>query len=236
MDPTKLSKNKMLLTGIGEAQVTTIGSFEHKFKIDDENYSLTWHVVPTDKLKFEAVIGSDLLEQASISFTKEGVKLNKYENDAQLMQISAESALEKLKQQQKTFGNPIRIISDRGSAFTSKLFNDYCDEENIQHLQIATEQREFLRNDAKKNIETLQSENRKTYNRRRKKASLYKEGDLVAIQRTQFGAGLKLRPKLGPYKVTKVNSKDRYQVEKVGEHDGPNSTTTSADLMKHFYA
>ncbi|GFU50977.1 hypothetical protein TNCV_4461721 [Trichonephila clavipes] len=235
--------------------------------------------------------------------------------------VSAESALEKLKQQQKTFGNPIRIISDRGSAFTSKLFNDYCDEENIQHLQIATgvprgngqverihrtlipvltklslddstkwykyvdrlqrilsstisrstkrtpfellvgikmrnkedilikdllleemakellEQREFLRNDAKKNIETLQSENRKTYNRRRKKASLYKEGDLVVIQRTQFGAGLKLRPKfLGPYKVTKVNSKDRYEVEKVGQHDGPNSTTTSADLMKHFYA
>ncbi|GFT47137.1 hypothetical protein TNCV_3747831 [Trichonephila clavipes] len=227
--------------------------------------------------------------------------------------VSAESALEKLKQQQKTFGNPIRIISDRGSAFTSKLFNDYCDEENIQHLQngqverihrtlipVLTklslddstkwykyvdrlqrilnstisrstkwtpfellagikmrnkedilikvllleemakellEQREFLRNDAKKNIETLRSENRKTYNRRRKKASLYKEGDLVAIQRTQFGAGLKLRPKfLGPYKVTKVNSKDRYEVEKVGQHDGPNSTTTSADLMKHFYA
>ncbi|GFX84648.1 hypothetical protein TNCV_724561 [Trichonephila clavipes] len=239
--------------------------------------------------------------------------------------VSAESALEKLKQQQKTFGNPIRIISDRGSAFTSKLFNDYCDKENIQHLQIATgvprgngqgngqverihrtlipvltklslddstkwykyvdrlqrilnstisrstkwtpfellvgikmrnkedilikdllleemakellEQREFLRNDAKKNIETLQSENRKTYNRRRKKVSLYKEGDLVALQRTQFGAGLKLRPKfLGPYKVTKVNSKDRYEVEKVGQHDGPNSTTTSADLMKHFYA
>ncbi|GFT05213.1 retrovirus-related Pol polyprotein from transposon 17.6 [Trichonephila clavipes] len=68
----------------------------------------------------------------------------------------------------------------------------------------------------KKNIETLQSENRKTYNRRRKKASLYKEGDLVAIQRTQFGAGLKLRPKfLGPYKVTKVNSKDRYEVERL---------------------
>ncbi|GFV90986.1 uncharacterized protein TNCV_1248731 [Trichonephila clavipes] len=96
MDPTKLSKNKMLLTGIGEAQVTTIGSFEHKFKIDDENYSLTWHVVPTDKLKFEVVIGSDLLEQASISFTKEGVKFNKYENHAQLMQISAENLQEEL--------------------------------------------------------------------------------------------------------------------------------------------
>ncbi|GFU00440.1 hypothetical protein TNCV_4259361 [Trichonephila clavipes] len=171
--------------------------------------------------------------------------------------VSAESALEKLKQQQKTFGNPIRIISDRGSAFTSKLFNDYCDEEKIQHLQVATgvprgngqverihrtlipvltklslddstkwykyvdrvqrtlnsticrstkwspfellvgtkmrnkedilikdllleemvkellEQREFLRNDAKKNIETLQSENRKTYNRRRERKIRY---------------------------------------------------------------
>ncbi|GFV99725.1 hypothetical protein TNCV_5080851 [Trichonephila clavipes] len=161
--------------------------------------------------------------------------------------VSAESALKKkIKQQQKTFGNPIRIISDKGSAFTSKLFKYYCDAENIQHLQIATgvprgngqverihrtlipvliklslddstkwykyvdrlqrilnstisrstkwtpfellvgtkmrnkedilikdllleemakkllEQREFLRNDAKKNIETLQSENRKT--------------------------------------------------------------------------
>ncbi|GFU54030.1 RVP domain-containing protein [Trichonephila clavipes] len=91
MDPTKLSKNKMLLTGIGEAQVKTIGSFEHEFEIDYENYSLTWHVIPADKLKFEAVTGSDLLEQASISFTKEGVKFNKYENHAQLMQISAEN-------------------------------------------------------------------------------------------------------------------------------------------------
>ncbi|GFX07909.1 retrovirus-related Pol polyprotein from transposon 412 [Trichonephila clavipes] len=96
MDPTKLSKNKMLLTGIGEAQVTTISFFEHKFKIDDENYSLTWHVVPADKLKFEAVIGADLLEQASISFTKEGVKFNKYENHAQLIQISAENLQEEL--------------------------------------------------------------------------------------------------------------------------------------------
>ncbi|GFX00912.1 transposon Tf2-9 polyprotein [Trichonephila clavipes] len=261
-----------------------------------------------------------LEKQESEEFFEQNDAFNNFTWLYPVKTVSAESDLEKLKQQQKTFGNPIRIISDRGSAFTSKLFNDYCDEENIQHLQIATgvprgngqverihrtlipvltklslddstkwykyvdrlqrilnstisrstkwtpfellvgikmrnkddilikdllleemakellEQREFLRNDAKKNIETLESENRKTYNRRRKKASLYKEGDLVAIQRTQFGAGLKLRPKfLGPYKVTKVNSKDRYKVEKVGQHDGPNSTTTSADLMKHFY-
>ncbi|GFX27825.1 endonuclease-reverse transcriptase [Trichonephila clavipes] len=50
--------------------------------------------------------------------------------------------------------------------------------------------------------------------KKRKKASLYEEGDLVAIRRTQFGTGLKLRPKfLGPYKVTKGNSKDRFYKE-----------------------
>ncbi|GFY53218.1 enzymatic polyprotein [Trichonephila inaurata madagascariensis] len=159
----------------------------------------------------------------------------------------------------KTFGNPVRIITDRGSAFTSKLFNDYCTEENIQHLQIATgiprgngqverihrtlipvltklslddstkwykyvdrlqrilnsticrstkwtpfelligkpkkrnkedirvrdllleemaeelqEQREFLRNDAKRTFETIQSENRKTYDKKKKIAPMYK--------------------------------------------------------------
>ncbi|GFU51833.1 putative DD41D transposase [Trichonephila clavipes] len=37
----------------------------------------------------------------------------------------------------------------------------------------------------------------------------YQKGNLVAIQRTQFGSGLKLRPKfLGPYKVIEVKPRD----------------------------
>ncbi|GFX15219.1 pro-Pol polyprotein [Trichonephila clavipes] len=49
-----------------------------------------------------------------------------------------EDALDKLKLQQKTFGNPKRIITDRGSPFNSKGFGDYCTEEKIQNLQITT--------------------------------------------------------------------------------------------------
>ncbi|GFW85066.1 uncharacterized protein TNCV_3248061 [Trichonephila clavipes] len=89
------------------------------------------------------------------------------------------------------------------------LIKDLLLEEKTKEL---LEQRKFLRNDAKRTSKPC-----------------------IAIQRTQFGAGLKLRPKFsGPYKVTKVNSKDRYEVEKVGQHEGPNSTITSADLMRHF--
>ncbi|GFX05736.1 retrovirus-related Pol polyprotein from transposon 412 [Trichonephila clavipes] len=69
------------------------------------------------------------------------------------------------------------------------------------------------------------NENKKQYNKHRKPAYNYKLGDTVAIQRTQFGTGLKLRPKyFGPYEVTKVNKHDRYKVQKIGQHEGPNFT------------
>ncbi|GFU39324.1 transposon Tf2-9 polyprotein [Trichonephila clavipes] len=51
---------------------------------------------------------------------------------------SSRDALEKLKQQEITFGNPHRIITDKGIAFTSKEFREYCENENIQHLSITT--------------------------------------------------------------------------------------------------
>ncbi|XP_028167747.1 uncharacterized protein LOC114361433 isoform X2 [Ostrinia furnacalis] len=96
------------------------------------------------------------------------------------------------------------------------------------------EQREDIRMKAKQQILQVQEENRKTFNEKRKPSSQYKEGDLVAIKRTQYGPGLKLKPKyLGPYRVTKVKRKDRYDVEKVDTAaEGPNKTSSSADQMK----
>ncbi|GFW00342.1 transposable element Tcb2 transposase [Trichonephila clavipes] len=51
---------------------------------------------------------------------------------------SSRDALEKVKQQEITYGNPRRIITDKGIAFTSKEFREYCENENIQHLSITT--------------------------------------------------------------------------------------------------
>ncbi|GBO26305.1 Pro-Pol polyprotein [Araneus ventricosus] len=44
----------------------------------------------------------------------------------------------KLKFQKSVFGNPRRIISDKGSAFMSKEFDDYCSSESIQHFYVTT--------------------------------------------------------------------------------------------------
>lgn len=51
---------------------------------------------------------------------------------------NAAEVINKLKKQSATFGNPQRIISDRGTAFTSKEFTEYCAEENISHILTTT--------------------------------------------------------------------------------------------------
>lgn len=225
--------------------------------------------------------------------------------------------LDRLKKQSAIFGNPRRIISDRGTAFTSHAFKDYCKEEGIHHILITIgiprgngqverinrtlipvltklsapkpeewhryvetaqkylnsipsrakdkspfnlligtsmrlkedpairellqaglvemfeDQRNELRRQARERLIQIQAANRKSYNRKRIAARQYQEGELVAIQRTQFGAGLKMHPKfLGPYAVARKLRKDRNVLEKVREHEGPQKTSASADNMK----
>lgn len=230
---------------------------------------------------------------------------------------TSQEVIKCLEQQQKVFGNPLRIISDRGTAFTSEEFQTYCRTENIQHVLITAgvprsngqverinrviipiltklslneptkwykfidrvqialnssvqrsigatpfevlvgvklrtkediiikeliekeviedfnENREKIREDSRKQIAKVQEENRKIYNLRRRSPKLYKEGDLVAIKRTQFGPGLKVcRKFLGPYEITKSKGRERYDVIKIGGHEGPVKTSTCSEFIK----
>ncbi|GFW65663.1 hypothetical protein TNCV_3550861 [Trichonephila clavipes] len=228
----------------------------------------------------------------------------------------AAEVINRLENQRHVFGNPARIITDKGSAFTSSAFEDYCKKQNILHISITTglprsnaqiekqnstiisvlsklsvddpekwyshvphlqeilsstfqrsikmtpfellfgtkmkscqdieivvlndeitaqfqEQHDALCQDAKRQIYKVQDENRRTYNLRRRQAHKYQLHDLVAIKRTQFGPGLKLKQKyLEPYKVTKVKHNDTYDVEKCDFVDGPSKTSTCAEFMK----
>ncbi|KAI4481937.1 hypothetical protein M0804_008956 [Polistes exclamans] len=85
----------------------------------------------------------------------------------------------------------------------------------------------------KESISKVQRENRKTFNKKRVEAKVYRDGDLVAIKRMQQGPGLKLANKfLGPYTIIKEMRNNRYLVRRVGEHEGPLQTSTAADYMK----
>ncbi|GFU68582.1 hypothetical protein TNCV_3624031 [Trichonephila clavipes] len=87
IEPSKLSKDIAVLIGLGKYEVKTKGSFQRKIELDGEEYSLTWHVVPTPSLEFQAVIGSDILEQASVCFYKESVQFRKHEDKICFLQI-----------------------------------------------------------------------------------------------------------------------------------------------------
>lgn len=232
---------------------------------------------------------------------------------------NAKEVLDKMHFQQQTFGNPRRIISDKGAAFTSENFEKFCEEEKIEHIKTTTgmprangqverinraiiavltkmsiedpskwykhvsplqralnstynrsiastpfkllfgvpmkqkgdlnmlnaleesftsqfnEQRDEERKRAKDQIAKVQAENRKAFNGKRKEANSYVIDDLVAIKRTQFVNGNKLSEHFyGPYRVTKIKANERYDVEKKGNHAGPNLTSTSAEYMKKW--
>uniref|UniRef100_A0A034WN84 Retrotransposable element Tf2 155 kDa protein type 2 n=1 Tax=Bactrocera dorsalis TaxID=27457 RepID=A0A034WN84_BACDO len=109
---------------------------------------------------------------------------------------------------------------------------ELLDDEAVDELN---EDRELVRKQARENISQIQQENRRSYNLRRRKETSYEPNDLVAIKRTQFGSGLKLKPKfLGPYRVVKKFNHGRYEVEKVGDHEGPGKTSTVAEYMKRW--
>lgn len=232
--------------------------------------------------------------------------------------VTAEETILKLKIQQKTFGNPKRIVSDKGSAFKANIFKEFCDEEKIEHLQIVTgvsrgngqverlngivksgliklsiskptewykftdklqmaingtfqrsigvtpfeilmgvklrwidelnlkevieeellvdfiEDREKIRDEARNKIDDVQRENQKGFNKNRKRATIYKVGDLVAIKNTQFSKGKLYAPYFGPYKVIESLGKDRYNVKKMEEHNGPIITSSVVDFMKKW--
>ncbi|GFY32915.1 hypothetical protein TNCV_4025391 [Trichonephila clavipes] len=51
----------------------------------------------------------------------------------------------------------------------------------------------------------------------------------------QQNCRLTLRPKFyGPYRIKTVKPHDRYEVEKVGHHEGPHLTSTAVNFMKKW--
>lgn len=47
--------------------------------------------------------------------------------------------VDRLSKQALVFGNPRRVVSDRGTALTSEEFKEYCKAENIEHHLIVTD-------------------------------------------------------------------------------------------------
>jgi len=61
-----------VLTGIGESQVLTFGSFVTKVVIDGIEMSVEFHVIPDDDMKFDAILGTTIFNSDDMMVTKSG--------------------------------------------------------------------------------------------------------------------------------------------------------------------
>ncbi|GFW91338.1 uncharacterized protein TNCV_737521 [Trichonephila clavipes] len=81
----------------------------------------------------------------------------------------------------------------------------------------------------------LPNKSKAQFVKKRKQLHIYKKDEPVTITRTPLGTRLKLRPNFyGPYLIKTAKPHDRYEVEKVGQHEGPHLTSTAVDLMKRW--
>ncbi|GFW81320.1 transposon Tf2-9 polyprotein [Trichonephila clavipes] len=78
VDHSRLSKINTVLYGLGQIEVVTKGSFGYDFVFNKDQYSLTWHVMPTKHLNFEDIIGTEILGQASLDLPQESVMFHKH--------------------------------------------------------------------------------------------------------------------------------------------------------------
>jgi len=100
------------------------------------------------------------------------------------------------------------------------------------------EQRDLARNLAQQANEKIRNYNKTYYDKRHKKPSPYKEGDLVLIQNLQGrpGENRKLKPNYkGPYRVNKILNKNRYVIKDVPGFNisqKPYNAILSSDKLK----
>ncbi|GFX35489.1 tigger transposable element-derived protein 6 [Trichonephila clavipes] len=201
VDHSRLSKINTVLYGLGQTKVITKGSFEYDFVLDKDKYSLTWHVVPTKQLNFEAIIGADILGQASLNFTQDCVMFHKHEEKACLMQISGVHPEDELNfshildsqvkndltritssyEPEKTESTDVTrriILNDDIPVYQPARRLSYAEKKSVnKHIEERLEQGIVRPSSSEYASPIVLVKNKKTYNKKRKKAPEYQVGD-----------------------------------------------------------
>lgn len=103
--------------------------------------------------------------------------------------------------------------------------------DTVHHLDL-----DELCDEIKTHINQDQKMQKERYNKTRREATKYDEGQLVLVQITSdpaTGSSRKLHPKFkGPFRIRKVLINDRYEVEDLREGHRRSHTVVAADRIK----
>ncbi|KAG5317260.1 POL3 protein, partial [Pseudoatta argentina] len=73
----KLHESEVLVTGIAQGRVKTLGYFQSTVPIDNVDFPLAFHVVPSEALNVDVILGTDLIIQAEVRIDKDGIAISK---------------------------------------------------------------------------------------------------------------------------------------------------------------
>ncbi|KAI5635566.1 aspartyl protease domain-containing protein [Phthorimaea operculella] len=218
----KLSTDNLpLLRGLGGNLVKPIGKTDVTIEVQDVEETVEVLVVDDDVLKRPLLLGHTFTEKPSVLISKTPTRLifEKISDDTKLF-LTVQSDTQ-------VSGNDmisVPIICDR--EYTGKIYIDGMTNvpESIMNdvlddtLTVASpENLRVTRQKTGENIRKQQEKERDRFNKKRKTPHVYKEGDLVCLEReigSNDGKSRKLVAKYqGPYRIAKILSRDRFVIE-----------------------
>ncbi|XP_072387370.1 uncharacterized protein [Diabrotica undecimpunctata] len=83
-----LTPDTIILKGLGQnAKFNTLGSFSTQADVNEEKFDLTFHIIPKAATSFQAIIGNNILQQASVSIRDDGIVMYKRTDENFIMHI-----------------------------------------------------------------------------------------------------------------------------------------------------
>ncbi|GLV40240.1 hypothetical protein CBL_07164 [Carabus blaptoides fortunei] len=67
-----LEKESMILTGIGDSELKTLGKFNCNIDVDEGNFFTAFHVVSDTVIPVNCIIGNDLSQHAKMTLNEDG--------------------------------------------------------------------------------------------------------------------------------------------------------------------
>ncbi|XP_050340830.1 uncharacterized protein LOC126767335 [Bactrocera neohumeralis] len=83
----KLTKERVCLVGIGDSELTTIGSFSIRVEVDGIWLEMKFHVAKETDLKYALVIGNNILKDVDLIVTEDGAEFRQKEAGKQQCKV-----------------------------------------------------------------------------------------------------------------------------------------------------
>lgn len=87
-----LGVDTVCIKGIGPNRIQSLGCFHQKVLVDDEEVTLKFHVIPEQASSFKAIIGNDILSQASVTINGSEIRLSTKSEENFMMNITLEES------------------------------------------------------------------------------------------------------------------------------------------------